>query len=97
MLQAGMSVVRFRVWSLDFSIEINLTPPGPGADSASVKNEYQESSCGKWRPAPKADNLTAICEPIVYKIWEPRRVTAHYRGSFILSFFTRASRQGITF
>jgi hypothetical protein len=27
---------------------------------------------GKGRPARKADNLTAICEPIVYKIWEPR-------------------------
>jgi hypothetical protein len=25
--------------------------------------------------ARKADNLTAICEPIVYKIWEPRRLT----------------------
>jgi hypothetical protein len=26
---------------------------------------------GKGRPARKADNLTAICEPIVYEIWEP--------------------------
>jgi hypothetical protein len=25
---------------------------------------------GKGRPARKADNLTAICEPIVYKMWE---------------------------
>jgi hypothetical protein len=30
---------------------------------------------GKGRPARKADNLTAICEPIVYKMWEPRRLT----------------------
>jgi hypothetical protein len=30
---------------------------------------------GKGRPALKADNLTAICEPIVYKMWEPRRLT----------------------
>jgi hypothetical protein len=30
---------------------------------------------GKGRPAHKADNLTAICEPIVYKTWEPRRLT----------------------
>jgi hypothetical protein len=29
----------------------------------------------KERPARKADNLTAICEPIVYKMWEPRRLT----------------------
>jgi hypothetical protein len=30
---------------------------------------------GKGRPARKADNLTAICVPIVYKMWEPRRLT----------------------
>jgi hypothetical protein len=36
----------------------------------------------------KADNLTAICEPIVYKMWEPRRLTtlwaftAYYRDTF---------------
>jgi hypothetical protein len=27
------------------------------------------------RPAPKVDNLTAICEPIIQKISEPRRLT----------------------
>jgi hypothetical protein len=43
---------------------------------------------GKGRPARKADNLTAICEPIVEKVWEPRPLTtlwvtsACYRGSF---------------
>jgi hypothetical protein len=37
---------------------------GPGVDSASNTNEYRESSWGgKGRPALKADNLTAICEP----------------------------------
>jgi hypothetical protein len=42
----------------------------------------------KGRPARKADNLTAICESIVWKIWEPRRLitiwasTACYRDSF---------------
>jgi hypothetical protein len=29
----------------------------------------------KGRPARKADNLTAICQPIVYKMWETRRLT----------------------
>jgi hypothetical protein len=29
---------------------------------------------GKKRPARKADNLTAVCEPIAYKMWEPRRL-----------------------
>jgi hypothetical protein len=46
-------------------------------DSASNRNEYQESSWGvkAGRPTRKADNLTAICEPIVQKIQEPRRLT----------------------
>jgi hypothetical protein len=30
---------------------------------------------GKGRQTRNADNLTAICEPIVQKMWEPRRVT----------------------
>jgi hypothetical protein len=44
---------------------------------------------GKGQPALKADNLTANCEPIVYKIWQPQRLTtlwvstAYYRDSFI--------------
>jgi hypothetical protein len=43
--------------------------PGPGVYSASNRNEYQELKiiflgC-KVRPARKADNLTAISEPIV--------------------------------
>jgi hypothetical protein len=43
---------------------------------------------GKGRPAPKADNLTAIRVPTVWKMWEPPRVTnlwafmACYRDSF---------------
>jgi hypothetical protein len=43
---------------------------------------------GKGRPARKADNLTAVCEPIVWKMWEPRCLTtlwtstACYRDSF---------------
>jgi hypothetical protein len=43
---------------------------------------------GKGLPASKADNLTATYEPIVYKMWERRRLTtlwastACYRVSF---------------
>jgi hypothetical protein len=39
-------------------------------------------------PARKADNITAIYEPIFWKMWEPRRLislwtsTASHRGSF---------------
>jgi hypothetical protein len=41
----------------------------------------------KGRPAHKAEDLTSICEPNVYKMWEPRRLTtlwtfmAFYRDS----------------
>jgi hypothetical protein len=37
-------------------------------DSAYNRNEYEESSWwGKGRPARKADNFTAICEPTVWR------------------------------
>jgi hypothetical protein len=45
---------------------------------------------GKGRLARGADSLTAICEPTVYKMWEPRRLTALwaftacYRDSFTI-------------
>jgi hypothetical protein len=47
---------------------------------------------GEGRPARKADNLTAICEPIVYKMWEPQYLTtlwvstARYRDTFTLPY-----------
>jgi hypothetical protein len=43
---------------------------------------------GKARPAREADNFTAIREPIVWKMWEPRRLTilwvsmAYFKHSF---------------
>jgi hypothetical protein len=37
----------------------------PGVDSASNRNEYQESSWGKGQLAREADNLTATCESTV--------------------------------
>jgi hypothetical protein len=46
------------------------------------------------RKADKADNLTAICEPIDYKMWAPRRLTTLraftpcYRDRFTSFFFT---------
>jgi hypothetical protein len=45
---------------------------------------------GKGRPVRKADNLTGICEPIMYKMSEPRRLTtlwastACYRDIFTI-------------
>jgi hypothetical protein len=46
---------------------------------------------GKGRPMRKIDNFTAICEPIVMKMWEHRRLTtlwastACYKDFFIYS------------
>jgi hypothetical protein len=45
---------------------------------------------GKGRLTRKADNLTAICEPTVYKMWKPQPLTtlwtftACYRVNFTL-------------
>jgi hypothetical protein len=68
MLSAGRSRVQFRMRSLGLSINLIL-PAALWAwfDSASNRNEYQESfflGC-KRRQVYKADNLTAICEPII--------------------------------
>jgi hypothetical protein len=41
---------------------------------------------GKGRPARKADNLTAICKPIVYKTWEPRPLTTVWASTACYSY-----------
>jgi hypothetical protein len=67
MLQAERSRVRLPIRSLDFSIDLIQPYYGPRDDPALNRNEYQESPWGgcKGRQPRKADNLTAICEPIV--------------------------------
>jgi hypothetical protein len=45
--------------------QYNKTDYGPGVDSASNINEFQECSWGKAHPTLKTDNLTAISDPIV--------------------------------
>jgi hypothetical protein len=57
---------------------------GPGVYSVSNRNEYQQSSLGEARPARKTDTLTAIGDPIVYKMWEPRHLTVYWNDSFAL-------------
>jgi hypothetical protein len=57
---------------------------------------------GKGRPALKADNLTAISEPTVYKMWKPQRLTAlwtptaSYRDSFTFTSVTRRIQKVMT-
>jgi hypothetical protein len=66
MLQAGMSPVRFPMRSLDI---FNLLNPFSRTMALGWTESLTEMSIrnlhgGKVRPALKADNLTAICEPI---------------------------------
>jgi hypothetical protein len=68
MLQARISRVRSLTRSLNFSVDLILPDTHvPGVDSTTERNECQESSWGVKGelPARKADNLTAICEPVV--------------------------------
>jgi hypothetical protein len=56
---------------VNFSMYIILPASlGPGFHSASNRNEYQKLKV-KARPVRGADRLTAICEPIVYIMWDP--------------------------
>jgi hypothetical protein len=44
-----------------------------------MNSGYDPRGGGKvWR-ALKADNLTAVCEPIVWKMWEPQHLTTVWR------------------
>jgi hypothetical protein len=63
-------VIGFINWHNPSSRNMALRPTQPLA-----KMSTRNHSGGKVRPAREADNLTAICEPIVYKMWEPRRLT----------------------
>jgi hypothetical protein len=87
MLQAGRSRVRFPMRSLDFSIDLITAM---GSTQPLTEMSTMNLPGGKGWPTRKADNLIAICEPIVYKMWEPRRLTtlwastACYKDRFTL-------------
>jgi hypothetical protein len=61
MLQAGRSRVPFPLRSLDFLISLILPAALWPLTEMSTRNFYGR----KGQPARKADNPTAICEPIV--------------------------------
>jgi hypothetical protein len=90
MLQASRSRVRFPMRSLDFFFNWPNSPSRTmdlGSTHSLTKKTTRNLLGGKGRPTRKADNLTAISEPFVKKIWEPRRLTtlwaskACYRNS----------------
>jgi hypothetical protein len=63
----------------------------PGSTQPLTEMSTRNFPVGKDRPAREADNLTAICEPTIKKIWEPRRLTylwastACHSDSFVFS------------
>jgi hypothetical protein len=95
MLQAGRSRDRIPIrWIFFF----NLPNPSSRTMALGSTQPLTEMSTrnlprGKGRPARKAD-LTAICEPIVQKMWEPQHLTtiwastACYRDTFTFLLYT---------
>jgi hypothetical protein len=64
----------------------------PGSTQPLTEMSTRNLPGGKGRPARGADNLIAICEPTVKKMWEPRCLTtlrafmAYYRDSFTFKY-----------
>jgi hypothetical protein len=67
MLQDGRSRVRFPMRSFDFSIDlIHLAAlMALGSTQPLIKMSTKNLPGAEGRPARRADNLNAICEPIV--------------------------------
>jgi hypothetical protein len=53
-------------------------------------------SGGKGRPARKADNYTAICELVVYRMWEPRRLTTLWASTASFAVLPLLPPSGVT-
>jgi hypothetical protein len=83
MLQVGRSRVRFPM-----SINPSSRTMALGSTQPLTEMSTRNLPGGEERPAREAQNITVICEPTVYKMWEPRRLTtlwaftACYRDSF---------------
>jgi hypothetical protein len=82
-LQAEKSRVLFTVTSLDSQPQMAL-----GSTHPLTEMNTRIFLRSKARQAHKANNLTAICVPVIYKMLEPRRLraiwtsTARYTDSF---------------
>jgi hypothetical protein len=59
-----------------FSIYLSLAAVlGPGVYSASNRNEYQKQKKVCEVERGRYVGLTAICEPIVWTMWDPQHLT----------------------
>jgi hypothetical protein len=75
MAQAGRSWVRFPMRSLDLLITYpssNTMALGSTQSLTEMSTRNLAGGVKGGRVERKADNLTAICELSVYKIWKPR-------------------------
>jgi hypothetical protein len=88
MLQVGRSRVRVPMRCIFQSFNPSSRTMALGSTQPLTEMSTRNLHGGKGRPARKADNLTAICKPIVYLMWDPQRLTtlwasmACYRDSF---------------
>jgi hypothetical protein len=79
------SRISLRAYSIPDEVTAFFDWPNP---SSLTEMSTRNLPGGKGWPEHNADNLTSICEPIVYKMWEPWRLTilwasmACYRDGF---------------
>jgi hypothetical protein len=71
MLQAGRSRVRFPMRLLDSSVYLII----PGSTQHITEMKTRNRPGNKRRPSRIRDNLIAVCEPVVEKLSEFRRLT----------------------
>jgi hypothetical protein len=75
-MQAGRSKIGFPMRSSHFSIDLIFpTALWPWGRLRVTEMTIGNLLGDKARPAHKADSLKTICEPIVWKMWDPRRLT----------------------